>query len=120
MDPYDQYMQQQEEWQNEIAKRDERIKKLEKALTWYADPHNLVQYIGGTEKWVGGDHFFNTYMLPGVAKVAIDALGKSVELEKRVTCSCNRPKEALKECDHNWVRLELENRTVCARCEKEK
>jgi hypothetical protein len=82
-----------------IRGNNRRIKELKEALTWYADPHNLAQYIGETTRHTGGESYVVTYMLPGVAKVAM---------------------KALKECDHNWVRLELENRTVCARCEKEK
>jgi hypothetical protein len=32
MDPYDLYMKEKEDWQNEISKRDEKIKELEDKL----------------------------------------------------------------------------------------
>jgi chromosome segregation ATPase len=33
MDPYDLYMEQQMDWQNEISKRDDRISELEKEIS---------------------------------------------------------------------------------------
>jgi hypothetical protein len=59
-----------------IRENNRRIKELEDALIWYADQHNLAQYIGETRRHTDGDSYTVTYMLPGVAKVAMKALKK--------------------------------------------
>ena len=50
MDPFDEYMRQQEDWQNEISKRDDRIKELEEKLKLYHLPGDNCKWFLETQK----------------------------------------------------------------------
>jgi len=83
MDPtgdlYDLYLEEREDWQNEISKRDDRIKKLEEALQVYTDKSYLEKFIKEVYRYRPDDPDYahiETSLMGGVTKIAEEALKK--------------------------------------------
>src|SRR5262245_16564551 len=114
MDPYDIYMKQQEKWQEEISKRDERIKELERDLELAEAPY--VQIIAEGNKKISemGEHLAQTQSEKNHWYNTADVLFKE---NQKLIEKVNTAWEALRRDDQEISKLRAELRKRWERIE---